>query len=44
MAGTLVVLTGASGVGKTAIALDVERSHPDYDVFDSTALVCPQPR
>jgi hypothetical protein len=33
MAGTLVVLTGASGVGKTAIALEVERSHPDYDVF-----------
>ena len=33
MSGALVVLTGASGGGKTAIALAVERAHPDYDVF-----------
>lgn len=31
--GSLVVLTGASGSGKTAIALEVERSRPDYIVF-----------
>ena len=33
MGGSLVVLTGASGSGKTAIALEVERAHPEYDVF-----------
>jgi len=33
MAGSLVVLTGASGSGKTTIALEVERAHPEYDVF-----------
>jgi hypothetical protein len=33
MSGSLVVLTGASGGGKTTIALEVERVHPDYDVF-----------
>jgi chloramphenicol 3-O-phosphotransferase len=33
MRGSLVVLTGASGVGKTTIAQDVERTHPDFVVF-----------
>jgi chloramphenicol 3-O-phosphotransferase len=33
MTGSLVVLTGASGSGKTTIALEVERAHHDYDVF-----------
>ena len=33
MSGSLVVLTGASGSGKTTIALEIERTHPDYDVF-----------
>ena len=33
MAGSLVILTGASGSGKTTIALELERAHPEYDVF-----------
>jgi RNase adaptor protein for sRNA GlmZ degradation len=34
MAGSLVVLTGASGAGKTAIALEIERlNRPDLTVF-----------
>ena len=31
--GSLVVLTGASGGGKTTIALEVERAHPEFTVF-----------
>ena len=31
--GTLVVLTGVSGVGKTSIALALEQRHPEIDVF-----------
>jgi hypothetical protein len=31
--GSLVVLTGASGGGKTAIALAIERMHPEFTVF-----------
>jgi hypothetical protein len=31
--GSLVVLTGASGSGKSAIALELERTHPEYAVF-----------
>ena len=33
MSGALVVLTGASGAGKTTIAFEVERAHRDYDVY-----------
>jgi len=33
VSGSLVVLTGASGGGKTTIALEVERTHPDCNVF-----------
>jgi predicted kinase len=38
--GSLVVLTGASGSGKTAIALEVERTHPEYTVlrFDTIGV------
>ena len=32
-AGSLVVLTGASGSGKTAIALAIEKTHPEISVF-----------
>ncbi|MEW6436314.1 MAG: hypothetical protein AB1508_03980 [Pseudomonadota bacterium] len=33
MTGSLVVLTGASGGGKTTIALAIEREHPEFLVF-----------
>ena len=33
MNGSVVVLTGASGVGKTTIAMQVERLHPEIAVF-----------
>ena len=33
MAGSLVVLTGASGGGKTAIARAIETVHPEFTVF-----------
>jgi hypothetical protein len=33
VAGSFVVLTGASGGGKTAIALAIERMHPEFTVF-----------
>jgi energy-coupling factor transporter ATP-binding protein EcfA2 len=38
--GSLVVLTGASGSGKTAIALELERTHPEYTVlrFDTIGV------
>jgi hypothetical protein len=38
--GSLVVLTGASGSGKTAIALEVERMHPEFTVlrFDTIGV------
>jgi hypothetical protein len=38
--GSLVVLTGASGSGKTAIALELERTHPEYAVlrFDTIGV------
>jgi len=39
--GSLVVLTGASGTGKTAIALEVERAHPEYDVFHFDTIGVP---
>ena len=40
MSGSLVVLTGASGGGKTTFALEIERVHPDYEVlrFDSIGV------
>ena len=38
--GSLVVLTGASGSGKTAIALELERAHPEFAVlrFDTIGV------
>ena len=33
MAGSLVVLTGASGGGKTTIALAIEKIYPEFTVF-----------
>jgi adenylate kinase family enzyme len=33
VSGSLVVLTGASGSGKTTIALEIERANREYDVF-----------
>jgi hypothetical protein len=33
MAGSLVVLTGASGGGKTTIAVAIETMHPEFTVF-----------
>lgn len=33
MAGSLVVLTGASGGGKTTIALAIGKMHPEFSVF-----------
>jgi len=39
--GSLVVLTGASGTGKTTIALEVERAHPEYDVFRFDSIGVP---
>ena len=38
--GTLVVLTGASGAGKTTIARAVQQAHPDCEVrfFDSIGI------
>jgi hypothetical protein len=38
--GSLVVLTGASGSGKTSIALELDRTHPEYTVlrFDTIGI------
>ena len=41
MGGSLVVLTGASGCGKTTIALEVKRAHPEYDVFRFDSIGVP---
>jgi energy-coupling factor transporter ATP-binding protein EcfA2 len=41
LGGSLVVLTGASGTGKTTIALEVERAHPDYEVFRFDSIGVP---
>lgn len=41
MAGSFVVLTGASGVGKTTIALAIENSHPEYKVFRADTIGVP---
>jgi dephospho-CoA kinase len=40
MSGTLVVLTGASGSGKTTIALAIEAAHPEFTVlrFDTIGV------
>jgi adenylate kinase family enzyme len=40
MAGSLVVLTGASGAGKTTIAHTIERMHPQFTVlrFDTIGV------
>ncbi|WP_263355957.1 AAA family ATPase [Acidicapsa ligni] len=39
MTGSLVLLTGASGVGKTTIASEIEKLHPEIVVFRSDALI-----
>jgi predicted kinase len=41
LAGSLVVLTGASGTGKTTIALEVERAYPEFAVFRFDAIGVP---
>jgi len=41
MSVSLVVLTGASGSGKTAIALEMERAHPNYRVFRFDTISIP---
>ncbi|MEJ0005736.1 MAG: hypothetical protein WDM77_04950 [Steroidobacteraceae bacterium] len=40
MAGSLVVLTGASASGKTTIALAIETAHPEFTVlrFDTIGV------
>jgi dephospho-CoA kinase len=43
MNGSLIVLTGASGVGKTTIAIEVKRAHPDYEVFRFDSIGVPSP-
>lgn len=43
MAGSLVVLTGASGGGKTTIALAVETMHPEFTVFRFDTIGVPSP-
>jgi energy-coupling factor transporter ATP-binding protein EcfA2 len=43
MAGPFVVLTGASGVGKTTIAFAIEKAHPEYSVFRFDAIGVPSP-
>ncbi len=41
MSGTLVVLTGASGSGKTAIAAEWKWTHPDCDVYGFDTIGIP---
>ncbi|HEV2710597.1 MAG TPA: AAA family ATPase [Edaphobacter sp.] len=41
MAGSLIVLTGASGVGKTTIALAMEENYPEYTVFRADTIGVP---
>src|SRR5208283_1780898 len=43
MTGSLVVLAGASGGGKTTIALAIERGHPDFLVFRFDVIGVPSP-
>ena len=43
MAGSFVILTGASGVGKTTIALTIETEHPDITVFRFDTIGVPSP-
>src|ERR1700750_1894731 len=43
MAGTFVVLTGASGSGKTALALEVEKLHPEFTIFRFDTIGVPEP-
>ena len=40
MSGSLVILTGASGAGKTTLALEIERTHPEFRVlrFDTIGV------
>jgi dephospho-CoA kinase len=39
MPASLILLTGASGVGKTSIALAIEKLHPEFSVFRSDAII-----
>lgn len=39
--GALVILTGASGSGKTAIAMEIEERHPDVAVFRADTIGVP---
>jgi len=43
MQGTFVVLTGASGGGKTTIALAIEDTHPEFSVFRFDTIGVPSP-
>jgi hypothetical protein len=43
MTGSLVVLAGASGGGKTTIALAIERGHPEFLVFRFDTIGVPSP-
>jgi hypothetical protein len=41
MAGSLVILTGASGGGKTGIALAIQATHPEFAVFHFDTIGVP---
>ena len=43
MTAPLVILTGASGVGKTTIALAIESTHPEFSVFRCDTIGVPSP-
>ena len=43
MSGSLVVITGASGVGKTSIALATEKAKPEISVFRFDSIGVPNP-
>jgi hypothetical protein len=41
MPSPFVILTGASGVGKTSIALNIEKSYPEIDVYRGDSIGLP---
>lgn len=43
MAASFVILTGASGVGKTTMALAIESAHPEFSVFRCDTIGVPSP-